>query len=735
MKVGGARLTSGIVSAAFAAAALAGACAEPELAETVPTEPVPAQPPAGHAPPLLPLDAADFAPSQVRLEAGSKRTGDELADVARCEPCHTEVVRAWRSSAHAFASFQNPLYRVSIESFREARGAEASRFCGGCHDPALLVDGAMDAEVQPDDPRARAGVTCSVCHTAVEVRPGGNAAYTLAAEPLEIPDFADEASIARHKRQVTPEPLRTAALCGSCHKAFLGEHTGHPHFISGADDMLPWKRSAYAGSSAERVDDPIAKAACRDCHMPLEEPRDYDAAADDGALASHRFAGAHTLLAAMRGDDEQLEATRAELVGAASLDVGAARRDDGTPLLPEEISPEPDERLELDLVVKNVGAGHLFPGGTVDIADTWLEVVVLSADDTVIATAGTEHEEGGGDPTAHRLRAELIDEHGLPVRAHEVERFRAVAYNHAVPAREAAAVTYAFVVPALAALPLRVEAKLRHRARTPELAAAACKAQQTERGRAFQRGSGLDACVTPPIVDVAATTVVLGSGSAGLDAAKLAARLADHGQAMLRAMQEETDQARPSLERALALARASGAPPAEARALWLLGELESRQGRVDESMRRFDAADALVPGHPAIAAGRGRALAQVWRFAEAAPYFEAAAAGAPSDDTIWAYLAMARASAGEPSRALAAAIKGLAQSPRNADLLRSQALALRRLGPDDPTTRLADEAHLRHRAADEAPALRAACGTQVPGCALERRPVHVHRMRQRPLTP
>ncbi len=721
-------MTGVMIGAALAASTLAGAC---DLEHPTPTETAPAEKAAPTAAPVLPVDAPDFAPSQARLQPGSRRTGAELADVERCEPCHTEVVRAWRSSAHALASFQNPLYRTSVDSFREARGEKASRFCGGCHDPALLVDGAMDVEVRPDDVRARAGVTCSVCHTAVEVRPGGNAAYTLAAEPLEIPSFDDEESIARHKRQATPAPLRTAALCGSCHKAFLGEHTGHPHFISGADDMLPWKRSVYAGSRAERLDEPIAKAECRDCHMPLEEPRDYDAAADDGALASHRFAGAHTLLAAMQGDDEQLEAHRAELVGAASLDVGAAREAGGPSVLPEELAPAAGGRVELDLVVRNLRAGHLFPGGTVDIADTWIEATVFAHDGIVIASAGTEHEDGREDPTAHRLRAELIDERGLPVRAHEVERFRAVGYNQAVPARDAAAVTYSFVVPERAALPLRVEAKLRHRARTPELAVAACRAQQTERGRAFQRGSGLDACVTAPIVDVASTSVVLGSGSAGLDPIRLSARLADHGQAMLRALQEETEQARPSLERALELARSSDEPLAEARALWLLGELDSRQGRVEQAMRRFDGAEALVPRHPAIAAARGRALAQVWRFAEAAPHFAEAAAGAPLDDTVWAYLAMARASEGEPALAFEAATKGLAQSPRNADLLRSQALALRRLAPEDPTTLVADEAHLRHRVADDAPALRAACGDAVPGCALERRPVHVHPMKQR----
>lgn len=135
-----------------------------------------------------------------------------------------------------------------------------------------------------------------------------------------------------------------------------------------------------------------------------------------------------------------------------------------------------------------------------------------------------------------------------------------------------------------------------------------------------------------------------------------------------------------------------------------------------------------MPGHPAIAASRGRALAQVWRWEEAAPHFEAAALGAPLDDTLWAALAVARGSAGDASGALEAARRGLALTPRQPDLLRSQAIALHRLDPGSTSALAADEQHLAHRIADVAPELRSRCSAHVPGCARERKPVHVHEL-------
>lgn len=718
------RSTSSVLVASLGIAVLAACARETRDGEATPS--------GASLTPRLPTDARAFYPSEVEVPEAREGRGKELADVARCAPCHAAAVAAWRSSPHAFASFQNPIYRVSVDEFRKATGRVESRFCAGCHDVALLVDGAMDEEVSPDDARAYAGITCEVCHGIVETRAGGNAAYTLAAEAIPLPRLDDPASIAEHKRRAAPAPLRTPALCGTCHKAFLGTGTKHPHFFAGQDDALPYRRSAFAGDALARIDEPVQRATCASCHMKREPTSLDDVSAKGGVLASHRFAASHSLLAAMRGDGAELDEIRESLVGVASIDVAVLRHADGSVDAPAETGAlVPGEPLEADVVVRNEGVGHFFPGGTLELQDTWIELEVRDADGRLVAEAGTEHERTGDDPTAHRLRAELLDERGRAVRDHEVDRFRALGYNQAIGPRDAIVVAYAFRVPdaGAIALPLSIDARLRHRARGREMAEAACADASTPRSRAFEARSGIDPCAVAPVVDVARVTRVIDGRRPTADAFE---RLVNHARGSLHSVQEKLHRAAPSLDRAWAIAVADDSRFERGLVLSLMGDLAGKEGRVDDAVALFDRASLDLPDAPALDFSRGKALANVWRFAEAVPAFEVAASKAPEDDEAWSALAIARASAGDDEGALDASLSGLALTPRHADLLRSQALSLRALlGERDPRAAAAQTAQLDHRVADETPDLRAACNALVPGCALEREPVHVHAMRQR----
>ena len=245
-----------------------------------------------HEPPptlaLLPSAPTALAPSHARLQGGGPSAGEAIADVSGCASCHADVAAQWRTSTHAFASFNNPIYRSAVERFRKDRGKTKSRFCAGCHDIALLADGAMDTDIDPADPRAHAGVSCRTCHGIQSARPDGNGSYTLNALDFPVPAPGDGESLSRHKAHAAPSPLRTAAMCIACHRAFLDETTGNAHHLSGQDDATPWMRSAYGGSVAERVDVPIPEQDCRSCHMPREDATRGDAAAKNGRVASHR---------------------------------------------------------------------------------------------------------------------------------------------------------------------------------------------------------------------------------------------------------------------------------------------------------------------------------------------------------------------------------------------------------------------------------------------------------------
>jgi tetratricopeptide (TPR) repeat protein len=719
-----------------------GACAggprDPGPGNGAPLATVAPASPRASLPPALPAPPGPLAPSEARFAPDAPPSGAVIADVEGCESCHADVAAMWRTSAHAFASFNNPVYRVSVDRFRAEAGPVRSRHCAGCHDVAPLADGIMDRAVAEGPPvdasdrRGRVGVTCRTCHGIEEARPDGNGSYTLAARPIPIPRADDAESVRRHKAAVTPAPLRTEALCASCHRAFLGPGTGNPHFLAGADDVTPWQRSVYAGSRLARIDEEIPEQGCRGCHMPREEATRGDAAAKDGKVASHRFLGGHTWLAAMRGDEAQLARARRVLEGAASIDVAAVIHPrDGSRSLPADGAPvAPGEPIVLDVVVKNQRVGHRFPGGTSDAADTWVEVTVDDARGRRVAEAGTAYEARGEDPSAHVLRTVVAGGDGVPRLGREIFHFQAPVANHTIPPRDAAVVELSFDAPASldeAALPLRVTARLRHRTRTLEVQRAACADMKTRWGRAYAAVDPVDPCVPQPVTEIARAEVLLGGSARHVETAPLWTRLLDHAYGLQHAVQERLDEARPSLERALA--ELDAAPREKAAVILAIAHLEAYEGRTGEALRQIDRAAALVPGHPAIQSLRGEALSLVWRWADAVPPLDEAARAAPRDDAAWSRLAMALGSrGGDDGAALAAARAGLLLQPRDPDLIRVEALALGALG--DPAAAAARAAYDAFRPADAIPRVRSACSAGVPGCALERNPVHVHRMRQ-----
>jgi hypothetical protein len=683
-----------------------------------------------HPPPILPTTPKQFAPSQASVEGGAVVLGSNLADVSVCATCHDDVAAQWRTSAHAFASFNNPIYRASVDRFRSQVGQKPSRFCGGCHDVSLLVDGAMDADIAPNDARASAGVSCHVCHGAVQTRPDGNGSYVLAATPIPIPDMNDPASIALHKQRAAPAPLRTPELCGSCHRAFLDETTGNRAFLAGMDEYGPWSRSGYAGSKLARIDDPPAQAACKDCHMPREDARLGDVSAKGGKIASHRFVGGHTWLAAMRGDRDALQRVQHNLDGAASIDVAAVASSAGTTMPADGAPVAAGDRLLVDVVVRNLRVGHRFPGGTLDAADTWIELRVEDSKGRTLAEAGTQEEASGEDPTAHVLRALVAGDDGAPLLTRETHRFRAVVANHSLAPRDAEVVEYAFDVPASlgrAPQPLRVEARLRHRSHDLALQRTVCDAAR-ERG-----GSTLDPCAPQPVTEIARAQAWIGQGASekpSRSARPAWRRLFDLGLAEQHNVQERLEEGRPSLEQAWTLVERDGTETERAMVLGALAWLPAHEGRTSDALEQIDRAARFAPGHPALASLRGAALEQVWRWSEAIAPLRDAVRSAPRDDLAAARLAVALGSAGEEPEAFEEARLGLRLAPRDPDLLRVQALAVRALGLT-ASIDAAEEAYLACRPADDAPDIRAACAANVPGCALERIGVHMHLMRSR----
>lgn len=705
------------------------ACGSPETRKSE-TAPVPSKLEA-----RLPRAPGAMSPSLVVIARhapmGDLTEGEMLADVDSCSTCHPDVAAQWSASAHSFASFGNPIYRASVERVRHDLGKEASRHCGGCHDMPLLVDGMMtsDAAIPPDDLRSHSGVTCRLCHGVQSTTKDGNGSYVWSTSPIDAPSLDDMASIERHKKQVTTKV--DTELCVGCHRGFLSPDMNMPVHLTGIDEPGAWRSSAYTGNGLMQLDK-VEKQNCVDCHMERVPSTAGELGAKQGTVASHRFVGGHTWMASMRGDGEQLRLTRAKLEGAASIDIAGARViTRGTPgawILPADGAPLiSGTRLELDVVIRNLLVGHRFPGGVLDVQDTWIELELVDRNGKRIAANGLAHATDADDQDTHVLRTLVVDDDGTVLERHEMAKFRTQVTTKTLAPREAAAVRYAFDVPHRVAQPVTVTARLRHRSRTLAMQAEACEAARTAEGAAFLVGAKgardvvLDPCTPQPITLVAQAQIEVGARAKQMVPRPAWERMYEHGMGLTALVVTRVPEARPVLEAALA-----AAPHARAQAMVRvqLGWLSAKLGKVDEALAHIALARELLPVTPPPAvfdAVIADAYVRQNRWHEALAPAQACTVRAPKNASAWALYARVLVAVGDHRAALAAAASGLELAPRDPGLLQSQATALAALG--DPQARAAHEAFVRFRSPDEAQVLRIRCAQGNERCWRDRNPV------------
>ena len=723
--------------------------------------------------PRIPMTPGAFAPSLVTIDASPRGSdavtiGTQLSDVDSCATCHAAAAAQWSASAHSFASFGNPIYRVNVELARAKLGKHDSQHCGGCHDMPLMVDGLMAGAVPADDLRAHSGVTCSLCHGVKSVTKDGNGSYVWSRAPIDAPVMSDPASIAKHRAQVHV-PMGTE-LCVGCHRGFISPDMDMPVHLTGLDEPGAWRSSAWAGNGMGRID-AVQKQTCIDCHMAREPAGSDEVAAHGGTIASHRFLGGHTWMAAMRGDDDQVRRLQAKLQGAASIDIAGALVK-GAWHLPADGAPVvPGGHASIDVVIRNLLVGHRFPGGVLDIQDTWVEVELADATGKRLAESGLRHASDAIESPAnagraaapkavrstidddtHVLRTLVVDEHGEVLEKHEMPAFRTQIATQTLAPREAQAIRYAFDVPADAKLPLTATARLRHRSRTIAMQAEVCRAAKTPEGQAFIHGAKgarsveLDPCKPQPITLIAETHVQLGAGASTSGMRPAWQREYELGMALVGTVTERLDEARTVLETALAAAPESDGGKPRAMILVQLAQVASKQGRVNDALALVSAARAYFVKVPTLAelergvpsidlahagpavldATAADALMHVWRWADATDPARAATAKAPGNASAWVMLARCLGSVGDNAGALAAAVTGLELAPRDSDLLRSQAVALAALHRPEADAALA--AYDRFRSPDQAAELRITCAADSRRCAREREAGHTHQL-------
>jgi tetratricopeptide (TPR) repeat protein len=625
--------------------------------------------------------AAEFA-----LDDGARTLARALASPRTCATCHADIAAQWSSSAHHFASFNNPYYVASVEDFRRERGKRASRFCAQCHDPLLVADGSIDGDIDPTRAAAQAGVVCLVCHSIDATTPAGNGAYHVRFATVPAPG-------AGHGARLRPPLLSTSELCASCHKVALTEEVTHDRWLRGQNDYDPWQSSAAAGNGVGAVPRPSLRARCQECHMPLEPARLGDAAAKNGLVRSHRFVAANTALPSLRGDEEQLERTRQRLLGTVSVELAWVEPD---------AANQDGERL-VDVVLRSRGVGHRFPGGTMDSNEAWIALEALAADGGVLGRSGALDGAGALDPEAHLIRAQAVDGDGQPIARRDPQHARGIAWDTSLSPSDPSVVRYA--------LPRGTE-RVRARVLYRKLSAAYTRYACATVAPALRAR-----CEAVPVVEIARAELSPSSPPPTWMA------LVDHALGLCDAVAERAASALPLV----AAARAQA--PGHAEPELALARVALALGQTDEAVAATERAAAIAPASGAALWLRATGLWRAYRVAAARPVVERLAAMFPSDRNVLGLLARVRGSDGDAGAALEAAERMIAIDPESADGHYQRALALRALGRGDEA-RAAEARYVRFRADSERDLdLRAKYDASHPGRANESWAGHVHRVR------
>jgi Flp pilus assembly protein TadD len=460
-----------------------------------------------------------FFPSSAQVYGKRKIPSKFFMESDSCKRCHEDIYNQWFSSAHHFSSFNNQWYRKSIEYMQDTVGTQPSKWCGGCHDPAVLYSGLMDTPIKQivHRPESQAGLGCMMCHSIADVKStmGQGDFYLEYPELHELAATKNPVARAFHDFVVrlNPEPHRrvflkpfmktqTAEFCSTCHKVHLDVPVNHYRWFRGFNEYDNWQASGVSGQGARSFYYPPKPQQCADCHMPAESS--HDAGNINGVVHSHRFPGANTAVPTANGDAAQLELTEGFLKsGALTVDIfalspaqaplksGASAQSDLattfavgeesetkiTPGAGEEVAPvtaplntvrpplRRGDTVRVDVVVRTKKVGHFFPGGTVDAYDTWLELKGTDDKGQTIFWSGMVEGDGKGpvEKGAHFYRSLQVDAHGNPINKRNAWATRAVVYVRLIPPGAADTVHYRMTIPENAGNKITLHARLCYR--------------------------------------------------------------------------------------------------------------------------------------------------------------------------------------------------------------------------------------------------------------------------------
>jgi tetratricopeptide (TPR) repeat protein len=456
-----------------------------------------------------------FLPSKMRTADGNFISAEALMMDSYCLKCHADIYQDWYHSAHHFSSFNNPPYLFSVRNTRKFSlerdgNVRASRWCAGCHDVVPFASGAFDNPDFDDvnDPTAKAGITCTVCHAITSINsPTGNGDYTIA-EPQHYPFAYSQNPFLQwlnnqvvkakpdfHKKMMLKPFHKTAEFCSTCHKVSLPIELNHyKEFLRGQNHYDTYLLSGVSGVGTRSFYyPPVAKTNCAECHMPPLASSDFGSKPlDDSGIRkvhNHGFPGANTGLPSLlsldtaladhadafrqaaqkqadflRGTDPEGKDKKLR-IDLAGIKEGETVGGSLTELLrPQVPRLKPGATYVVEVVIRTLNVGHPFPQGTVDSNEIWVDFLAQSGK-RIVGRNGrlSGNESGTVDEWSHFVNVLMLDRNGNRIDRRNPEDIFTPLYDHQIPPGAGQVVHYRLDVPKDVTEPIKLTARLRYR--------------------------------------------------------------------------------------------------------------------------------------------------------------------------------------------------------------------------------------------------------------------------------
>ena len=430
-----------------------------------------------------------FRPSQTEVVHGGFVSEDDIANSFNCMNCHEQIGKQWIASMHQQAA-SDPTYVTNITLLVENKGIAAARYCEGCHAPVALLTGELSPGGEhggiAETPAHIEGVSCMSCHGIsglVHLKGVGSYEFSPAHDYLfekqqnaflqSINNLLIRIDPAQHKRDMGRDLLKDPKVCAACHTQFMDKDMNDWGWVQMQDDYGAWSDSPFSQHHQSNFATQ-EYVRCQDCHMPLVDSDD-PSADDNGKVRAHHFPGANTFLPLLRGDKKQFDETKRFLqANKVRLQIDPPNRKDASQsllFLQESLRDTEEtpyfyylgEKADIDVVVSNVGVGHNFPAGTIDINEVWIEFRVTDGEGHEVFLSGDIDEAGDVASDSYFYRSIPVDRAGKHVWRHDLFNMVGESFKRVIKAGESDIARFSFFIPPWVKSPLTVSARIRYR--------------------------------------------------------------------------------------------------------------------------------------------------------------------------------------------------------------------------------------------------------------------------------